>query len=125
MTVLAVVPLTAHAQALEIIKKEANDLVTTINVDVSPIIKYFEKIWINGEFKPEEWNQFGIFNVRTNNNLEIFNNQINTQLRTKPSLVRFYEFTRDQENKMSLDVLRADLQPYYIPKQKKEVILIK
>ena len=79
---------------------------------------------MNGEFKPEEWNQFGIFHVRTNNNLEIYNNQVNTQLRTKPGLVRYYEYIRDQENKMSVDVLRADLQPYYIPNQKKEVIEI-
>ena len=84
-------------------------LLRLFNIDVNPILIYYEKTWINGDFTPDELNQFGIYQLRTNKNMEIYNNQVNTQLWTQPSLERCYEYIRDQENKMSLDVLRADL----------------
>ena len=59
---------------------------------------------MKGEFKPAEWNQFEVYLVRTNNGLEIYNNSVNNQLRTKPTLLRFFDFIREQENLMSIDV---------------------
>ena len=46
---------------------------------------------------------------------------MNSELRTNPSLLRFYDYIKQQENLMSIDVLRGNLQPYYIQKQTKEV----
>ena len=76
------------------------------------------------EFDPSEWNQYGIYHIRINNNIEIFNNNVNNQLRTKPNLLRFYDFIREQENKMSIEILNADMKLFYILKQTKEVKLI-
>ena len=75
---------------------------------------------MKGEFKPEEWNRFEVFLVRTKNGLEINNNNMNSELRTKPSLLRFYDYIKQQENLMSIDVLRGNLQPFFIQKQTKE-----
>ena len=87
-----------------------------MKVNVKPILDYFVKKWMNGEYKPEEWNQFKVCLVRKNNSLEINNNNMNSELRTKPSILRFYDNIKQQENLMSIDENRGNLQPYYIQK---------
>ena len=66
---MAVIPIDQVHEAWDQIKKEAD----SIDVNVQPIIKYFEKTWLYGDFPPEDCNQFGIFDMRTNNLVERYN----------------------------------------------------
>ena len=115
---LAVVPLDQVVEAWELIKVESSSLL----INVKPIIKYFENTWmINGHFPPEEWNQFGSMDDRTNNYVEGYNGQVNKKLKTKPNLLRFCDFIIDEENKTHICILQSDHQPYYLKKQTKAV----
>jgi hypothetical protein len=112
------VPLDQVVEAWELIKVESSSLL----INVKPIIKYFENTWmINGHFPPEEWNQFGSMDDRTNNYVEGYNGQVNKKLKTKPNLLRFCDFIIDEENKTHICILQSDHQPYYLKKQTKAV----
>ena len=73
-------------KAWELIKQEF----TTFDVNFEPILTYFENTWLNSDFPPEDLNQFGIFDMRTNNQVERYNGNINTILKTKPNLIAAY-----------------------------------
>ena len=103
-------------KAWELIKQES----TTFDVNVEPILTYFENTWLNSDFPPEDWNQFGIFDMRTNNQVERYNGNINTILKTKPNLIKFYDFLREEENKMAINLLQTDKEPFYVTKSTKE-----
>ena len=119
LSCLAVVPLDQVVEAWDLIQDEAR----TLNVNVQPIIKYFQKTWMeNGHFPPEEWNQYGSMDDRTNNYVESYNGQINQKLKTKPNLLRFCSFIIEEENLTNISILQSDHQPYYMKKQTKAVI---
>ena len=100
--------------ALDTIKTESISVVNT-----TPIVKYFEATWINGHFPPAEWNQFDVLDDRTNNYVESYNGEVNKKLKTKPVLLKFCDFLRDEENKAEIYWLQSDKKPYYMKKQTK------
>ena len=116
MASLAVVPIDRFIEAYNIVKMNQPS-----DIDVKPILKYFENTWINGDYSIQDWNQFGVYNDRTNNNVEIYNKQINKKLQTKPNLLKFIDFLIKQENKMGISLLQGDKNPFYAPKQTKIV----
>ena len=114
---LAVVPIEKLQDAWDLIKLESKE----INVNVEPIIKYFEKTWMTGDFQPADWNQYGEFDQRTNNVVEHYNADVNRTLKTKPNLLKFYDFLRGEENKMEINLIQSDKEPFYVKKATKDV----
>ena len=110
-------PLGQLQEAWDILASESANL----NVNVEPILKYFENTWIKGDFLPEEWNQFDVLNDRTNNNVEGYNSKVNKKLRTKPNLLKFCDFMKAEENKMAICHLQSNKEPYYLSKSTKIV----
>ena len=76
---------------------------------------------MNGDFPPEDWNQFDNKEYRTNNYVESYNNQINRKLKTKPSYLKFCDFMIGEENKMDIGISQSDKEPFYMKKQSKMV----
>ena len=110
------VPLNQIERAFELVKDQIPS-----DVNVTPILNYFEKTWVNGAFPPPTWNQFGEFDERTNNNVEAYNKQVNRKLKVKPGLLKFIDFLIKEENKMSISILQSDKEPFYNKVQTKTV----
>ena len=68
-----------------------------------------------------EWNQFGSMDDRTNNYLESYNNQMNKNLKSKPTLLKFCDLMITEENKMEICLLQSDKETFYMKKQTKIV----
>ena len=115
---LAVVPLDQFDEAYNIIKSSQ-----PTEINVTPILKYFESTWINGSFPVTDWNYFGVYVDRTNNNVEVYNKIVNSKLKSShPTLYKFIDFIKDEENRMQISLYQSDKKPYYIGKQTKAVI---
>ena len=73
-----------------------------------PILKYFEKTWINGSFPIGDWNFFDVLVDRTNNNVEIYNKLVNGKLKTAhPNIYKFIVFIKVEENKMQICLFQS------------------
>ena len=121
LTSLAIVPLDKILEAWDIVQLES----LSMKVNVKPILKYFQNTWmINGHFPPEEWNQYGSMDDRTNNFVESYNSKINKKLKTKPNLLRFCDFIIDEENLTQISYLQSNQVAYYMKNQTKAVIWI-
>ena len=118
LTSLAVCLLEQIKEAWDIIVGESSKL---NEINVKPILNYFEKTWMNGDFPPEDWNQFDNKEDRTNNYVESYNNQINRKLKTKPSYLKFCDFMIGEENKMDIGISQSDKESFYMKKQSKMV----
>ena len=73
---LAGIPYDQFDKVLKIAKSQTQSV-----VNFTPILKYFEKTWVNGMFNPHTWNQLGEFYERTKNNVYAYNKQVYRKLR--------------------------------------------
>ena len=97
---LAFVPLNRLVEGLNIIKNKIIE-----GIDTEPIIAYFEKTWINGNWSPSVWNYFDYIGRKTNNDLECFNRQLNRFVTSaNPSIFKFLNFLQRIDTAMSLQV---------------------
>ena len=113
LAALACVPLDQINEAFDLIQIDAPG-----DIEAAPILNYFRKTWLEGQFPSSEWNQYGDFNERTNNSVEAYNKQVNTKLKVKPKLLiqsdsKIVQFLIEEENKMRISLYQSDKEPYY------------
>ena len=96
----AVVPLDQFDEAYSIVK-----LCQPTDVSVKPILTYFENTWIYGSFPVADWNYFGVYADRTNNNVEALDKLVNSKLKSShPTLYKFIDFIKSEENRMQISL---------------------
>ena len=119
LTSLAMVPVKDIDRAYAIVKSNVPD-----NIEVKPILDYFEKTWLNGQWKPAVWNHYDDDGPRSNNHAEAFNRVINAKLMSShPNIWKYIDFLKKLDNKMVIEMSakQSIKLPYYMNKQSKEV----
>lgn len=118
---LALVPLSLFDQPYSIVE---NFKVVT-KYDRKPIINYFKKTWVLGNFPPTMWNYFDFIGRKTNNDVEGFNRWLNCYLNSAhPTIFKFIDHLKVIESQVVLrltDFKRNPLDFSQYHKPKKEV----